>query len=174
MGLFFLRTRVRSAEPFSPYHRCYLFAGTSRTSFDKMSDAEGDAPAPVEPTGPMDMGTALQEVLKTAAIHDGLARGLNEAVRALDKRQAHLCVLAKNCNEGSYVKLIEALCAEHSIALLKVEDNKKLGEWSGLRKIDQEGKPRKVVGCSCVVIRDYGKEGQAHDVLTEHLKKLRS
>merc|ERR1719326_442457 len=110
----------------------------------------------------MDVGTALQEVLKTAAIHDGLARGLNEAVRALDKRQAHLCVLAKNCNEGSYVKLIEALCAEHSIALLKVEDNKKLGEWSGLCKIDQEGKPRKVVGCSCVVIRDYGKEGQAH------------
>merc|ERR1711993_196713 len=90
----------------------------------------------------------------------------------LDKRQAHLCVLAKNCNEGSYVKLIEALCAEHNIALLKVEDNKKLGEWSGLCKIDQEGKPRKVVGCSCVVIRDYGKEGQAHDVLTEHLKKL--
>jgi len=139
-----------------------------------MSDAEGDAPAPVEATGPMDVGTALQEVLKTAAIHDGLARGLNEAARALDKRQAHLCVLAKNCNEGSYVKLIEGLCAEHSIALLKVEDNKKLGEWSGLCKIDQEGKPRKVVGCSCVVIRDYGKEGQAHDVLTEHLKKLRS
>ncbi|KAJ8509675.1 hypothetical protein OPV22_000109 [Ensete ventricosum] len=28
---------------------------------------------------------------------------------------------------------------------------KTLGEWAGLRKIDSEGKARKVVGCSCVV-----------------------
>lgn len=36
---------------------------------------------------------------------------------------------------------------------LKVDDNKKLGEWVGLCKIDREGKPRKVVGCSCVVVK---------------------
>lgn len=35
----------------------------------------------------MDLNSALQEILKMALIHDGLARGLNEAVRALDKRQ---------------------------------------------------------------------------------------
>lgn len=35
----------------------------------------------------------------------------------------------------------------------KVDDNKKLGEWVGLCKIDREGKPRKVVGCSCVVVK---------------------
>ncbi|XP_039257366.1 small ribosomal subunit protein eS12-like [Styela clava] len=139
-----------------------------------MSDAEGDdvpqAPVKVESGGPMDLNSALQEVLKMALIHDGLARGLNEAVRALDKRQAHLCVLANNCDEPGYGKLIEALCSEHQINLIKVEDNKKLGEWAGLCKIDREGKPRKVVGCSCVVVRDYGKETQAHDVLLEHVK----
>lgn len=36
---------------------------------------------------------------------------------------------------------------------LQVDDNKKLGEWVGLCKIDREGKPRKVVGCSCVVVK---------------------
>uniref|UniRef100_A0A8C5ED25 40S ribosomal protein S12 n=1 Tax=Gouania willdenowi TaxID=441366 RepID=A0A8C5ED25_GOUWI len=101
----------------------------------------------------MDVNTALPEVLKTALIHDGLARGIREAAKALDKRQAHLCVLAANCDETMYVKLVEALCAEHQINLIKVDDNKKLGEWVGLCKIDREGKPRKVVGCSCVVVK---------------------
>ena len=35
-------------------------------------------------------------------------------------RQAHFCVLASNCDEANYVKLIEALCAEHNINLLRV------------------------------------------------------
>ena len=37
------------------------------------------------------------------------------------RRQAHLCVLANNCDEGTYVKLVEALCAEHQINLIKVK-----------------------------------------------------
>merc|ERR1712136_486582 len=67
----------------------------------------------------MDVMTALQEVLKLALTHDGLARGLHEAAKALDKRSAHLCVLADSCDEPMYVKLVEALCAEHQINLIK-------------------------------------------------------
>ncbi|XP_040095736.1 40S ribosomal protein S12-like [Oryx dammah] len=119
--------------------------------------------------GVMDVNTALQQVLKTALIHSDLACGNHEAAKALDKSQAHLCVLASNCDEPKYVKLVEALCAEHQINLIKV-DNKKLGEWVGLCKIDREGKPRKVVGCSCVVVKDYGKESQAKDVIEEYFK----
>ncbi|XP_054315310.1 small ribosomal subunit protein eS12-like [Pongo pygmaeus] len=120
--------------------------------------------------GVMDVNTALQEVLKTAIIHHDLARGIHEAAKALDKRQAHLCVLASNCDEPTmYVKLVEALCAEHQINPIKVDDEK-LGEWVGLCKIDREGKPRKVVGCSCVVVKDYGKESQAKDVFEEYFK----
>jgi len=139
-----------------------------------MSDAEGDDVEPTPVVGEMDINTALQEVLKTALVHDGLARGLHEAAKALDRRQAHLCVLANNCDEAMYVKLVEALCTEHNISLLKVDDNKKLGEWAGLCKIDKEGKARKVVSCSCVVVKDYGKEGQAHDVINQYLKSKRS
>merc|ERR1712018_389194 len=149
---------------------------TSRTSAPlKMSDAEGDVvpAAPADGGGSMDISTALQEVLKTALIHDGLARGLRECAKALDKRQALLCILANNCNEPMYKRLVEALCAEHGINLMKVEDNKKLGEWAGLCKIDKEGKARKIVGCSCVVVKDYGKETQAHDVLNEYFKSKR-
>ncbi|ELW72068.1 Membrane-associated guanylate kinase, WW and PDZ domain-containing protein 2, partial [Tupaia chinensis] len=116
----------------------------------------------------MDINTALQEMLKIALIHDGLARGICEAAKALDKRQAHLCVLASTCDEPMYVKLVEALCAEHQSNLIKVDDNKKL-ERVGFCKIDREGKPGKVVGCSCVV-KDYGKDSQAKDVIGEYFK----
>ncbi|XP_061051617.1 small ribosomal subunit protein eS12-like [Eubalaena glacialis] len=121
--------------------------------------------------GVMDVNTALQEVLKTALVQDGLARGIRKAAKALDKRQAHLCMLASNCDEPMYVKLVEALCAEHQINLSKADDNKELGEWVGLCKTDRQGKPCKVVGCSCVVVKDYGKESQAKDVIEEYFKR---
>ncbi|XP_038952596.1 small ribosomal subunit protein eS12-like [Rattus norvegicus] len=118
----------------------------------------------------MDVNTALQEVLKTVLLLDGLALGIRKAAKALDKRQGHLCVLASNCDEAVYVKLVAALCAEHQINLIKVDDNKKPGEWVGLCKIDREGKPRKVVGFSCTVVKDCGKDSQAKDVIEEYFK----
>ncbi|KAK4023088.1 40S ribosomal protein S12 [Daphnia magna] len=137
-----------------------------------MSDMEGGdvLSAPVA-GGPLDINTATQEVLKNAMIHDGLARGLHEAAKALDKRQALLCVLADNCSEPMYKKLVTALCQEHNIPLMKVDNNKKLGEWAGLCKIDKEGKARKVVGCSCVAVKDWGIETEATAVVLDYLKK---
>lgn len=70
-----------------------------------------------------------------------------------NSRQAVLAILAESCEEPQYKKLITALCNEHQIPLIRVDSNKKLGEWSGLCKIDKEGKPRKVCGCSVVVIK---------------------
>lgn len=75
---------------------------------------------------------ALKGVLKLALIHDGLARGLREASKALDRRQAHMCVLNEACEEEAYKKLVVALCSEHKIPLIKVPDGKQLGEWAGL------------------------------------------
>ena len=140
-----------------------------------MSDVEGDdAPAVAAPAGAaMDLNTGIQEVLKQALISDGLARGLHETTKALDKRQALLCILAENCDEDSYKKLIQALCMEHDIPLIKVDSNQKLGEWAGLCKIDQEGKARKVVRCSSVVVRDWGKETQAKDVVMDFVNSKR-
>jgi len=135
-----------------------------------MSDTEKEPVAVAVPEGHLDINSALKEVLKTSLIHHGLSRGLHEALKALDKREALLCVLSSKCDEPQYSKLIEALCKEHNIPLMKVEDKVQLGEWAGLCKIDKEGKAVKVVGCTCVVVRDYGKETPAHDFLHDHLK----
>eukprot|EP01112_Ceratiomyxa_fruticulosa_P009028 TRINITY_DN234_c0_g1_i1.p1 TRINITY_DN234_c0_g1~~TRINITY_DN234_c0_g1_i1.p1 ORF type:complete len:142 (+),score=34.31 TRINITY_DN234_c0_g1_i1:230-655(+) len=137
-----------------------------------MSEGEAAESAPAPTTeGPMDVFTALKEVLKKALIHDGLARGLHEAAKVLDKRsQARLCVLAANCTEPAYVRLVEALCAEHKINLIKVPDNKQLGEWVGLCKFDKEAKARKIVGCSCVVVKDFGERSAALNIVLDYFK----
>ena len=118
--------------------------------------------------GVMVVNIALQEVLKTALIHDGLARGIREAAKALDKHQAHLCVLASNCDEPMYVNLVEALCAEHQINLIKVDDNKKLGERVGLCKTDREN-PVKWLAAAVWWSRTMA-ESQAKDVIEEYFK----
>ena len=104
-------------------------------------------------------------------MHDGLARGLRECAKALDRREAHLCVLVDTCTEAEYIKLIEALCADNNINLIKVSDAKILGTWAGLCKIDREGNARKVVGCSCVVVKNYGVESEGMNVLLDYFKK---
>ncbi|KIY00225.1 40S ribosomal protein S12 [Fonsecaea multimorphosa CBS 102226] len=112
----------------------------------------------------------LTGVLKLALIHDGLARGLREASKALDRRQAHMCVLNEACEEEAYKKLVIALCSEHKIPLIKVPDGKMLGEWAGLCVLDREGNARKVVNCSCVVVRDWGEESQERSVLLNYFQ----
>ncbi|KAL9713176.1 40S ribosomal protein S12 [Leucoagaricus gongylophorus] len=148
-----------------------------------MSDAGDDIPvdaapevevtaevATEAPKGKLTVEEALQQVLKNALVHDGLARGLRECAKALDQRKAHLCVLVETCTEAEYIKLIEALCSEHGTNLIKVGDAKVLGTWAGLCKIDREGNPRKIVGCSCVVVKDFGTDSEALHVLLDYFK----
>ncbi|KAF8324550.1 uncharacterized protein EI90DRAFT_3000448 [Cantharellus anzutake] len=142
-----------------------------------MSDAGDDVNPPIEvevpaeaPKGKLSVEDALKMVLKNALLHDGLARGLRECAKALDRRQAHLCVLVETCTEAEYIKLIEALCAEHKINLIKVGDAKVLGTWAGLCKIDREGNPRKIVRTSCVVVTDYGAESEGMHVLLDYFR----
>ncbi|XP_010537878.1 PREDICTED: 40S ribosomal protein S12-1-like [Tarenaya hassleriana] len=118
----------------------------------------------------MDLMTALELTLRKARAHGGLTRGLHECAKLIEKRVAQLCVLAESCDQPDYVKLVKALCADHNINLLTVPDAKTLGEWAGLCKIDSEGKARKVVGCSCVVVKDYGEETTALNVVRKHLE----
>ena len=98
-----------------------------------------------EPVKEMDTMSALKEVLKISLVKNGLRRGLHESTKALDRGIGQLCILAENCSEPAYKKLIEALCNEHGVPIMKVEDQMELGEWAGLCKIDAEGNATKVV-----------------------------
>ncbi|ODQ64570.1 hypothetical protein NADFUDRAFT_83529 [Nadsonia fulvescens var. elongata DSM 6958] len=139
---------------------------------DSVAPAEVEVPA-AAPVGQISIEDALKTVLKNALINDGLARGLREASKALSSRQAHMCILVDSVTEASYIKLVEALCAEpeNKIPLIKVSDAKKLGEWAGLCQLDREGNARKVVGCGCVVVKDWGVDSEERNVLLEHFSQ---
>ena len=59
---------------------------------------------------------------------------------------------------------------EKLVCVVKVEDNKTLGEWAGLARFNAEGKAVKVVGCSCVVVRSWGEETEARQYILDHVK----
>uniref|UniRef100_A0A8D0BKN4 40S ribosomal protein S12 n=1 Tax=Salvator merianae TaxID=96440 RepID=A0A8D0BKN4_SALMN len=120
--------------------------------------------------GGTDANIALLQILKTTLIYDGLAHGIHEADKTLDKHQAHLCVFVSNCDEPMYVELVEALCTEHQNKLIEVDDNKKLSEQIGLCKIDREGKPSKVMGCTKDIINWALMSRQAW-IIGEHYEK---
>merc|ERR1712216_1026047 len=106
----------------------------------------------------MDLMTALQQVLKKSLACHSLSRGLHEVCRSIEKGEAQLVVLAQDCDNGDYVKLVEGLCKEKSVSLLKVPKKEMLGEWCGLCKIDEEGEPTKVLNSSRAAVIDYGEE----------------
>ncbi|KAK1971568.1 40S ribosomal protein-like protein S12 [Colletotrichum sublineola] len=158
----------------------HIFWGDNRHTTSLGSDVEeNNAPEVAEEVevsadagskGQMSVLDALKGVLKLALMHDGLARGLREASKALDRRQAHMCVLNEACEEEAYKKLVIALCSEHKIPLIKVPDGKQLGEWAGLCVLDREGNARKVVNCSCVVVKDWGEESQERSILLNYFQ----
>jgi small subunit ribosomal protein S12e len=124
-----------------------------------------------EDESPMNVLDALKEVLKKALIHDGLRKGLRECVKALDCRAARICVLAKDCENEDYKKLIRALCAETEVSILMIDSGKDLGAMCGLAKLDEEGNIKKTVRTSCAVITEFGGETRALSVLLDYLQK---
>lgn len=129
--------------------------------------------APAEMTQEM----ALQAVLKTSLVHDGLRRGLHECAKALDCKDAKLCCLAKDCDNDEYTRLVQALCDEpdksgKKVPIILVDEGTKLGQWVGLAKLNEDGEVRRVRKCSCAVITDFGEDTHALSVVMDYVKSL--
>merc|ERR1711907_866302 len=106
---------------------------------------------------------ALREVISKAIIHDGVSRGIREAIRAIEQGSAQLCILAAACDESSYYKIVESLCQEHNVNTILVKEASDLGEWVGLGRTALNGKKKggqtaKIGCCHCAVITDFGEQ----------------
>lgn len=121
-----------------------------------------------------ELDNALQKVCKAAFCEDNLARGINESARAIEDEyeggaKAVLCLLADNCEDANYKKLVGALCKTYSIPLQTVDDKKKLAIYSGLCRYDENNEPKKIRKCSTLVIKRWPKtEEAACNVVRQH------
>ena len=126
--------------------------------------------APVEDAVPANGEEALKIVIKKALEVNGVIRGLSEVARALDRRTAALCILADDCEDPSYKTLIQALCKQNHIDIITIGERVKLAEWAGLAKYDKAGNLKKTFKCSSIVIKDFGEQSKALEMLMEQLK----
>jgi len=120
----------------------------------------------------LDLESAVKRVVKAASFRDNLAKGLHEVCKAIDNaKKPVLCLLADNCDEPQYKKLVEALCKENDVPIIRVPEGKQIGEWIGLCKYDTMMNPRKVRRCSSCVLKDFAVEDDAANLVRDAITK---
>ncbi|CAK93829.1 unnamed protein product (macronuclear) [Paramecium tetraurelia] len=96
--------------------------------------------------------TTLKRVVQTS-LHRGLL-----AEGTIESKQAKFVVLADDCTEDTYKKLIVALAKQFQIPVWKVEKGALLGEWIGISKFLTKTKKIKSRKCSSVALKDFAIE----------------
>merc|ERR1712060_110135 len=129
-----------------------------------MSDNEevpvgADVPEVEEEAKVDNINVAIKSVIKKSQVNDGLVKGLNEVLKALDRKQALIAVLATDMAKAGNIPLIE------------VDSRMDLGEWLGLCQYDKDGSAKKVKGTSSVAIKAYGEETEALSFVLNYIKE---
>merc|ERR1711865_1012196 len=140
-------------------------------TIEQEADIEPVAAAPVEEQKIDTIKDAIKNVIKKSLAAEGLVRGLNQVGKALDRKDAYLCILAEDCDDPKYKKLISALAKQNKIPLIEIDSRTDLGMWLGQCKYDKEGVPRKTKGASSCAIKDYGETSDALSFLEQYIKE---
>jgi small subunit ribosomal protein S12e len=120
----------------------------------------------------LDLPSAIQRVIKAASHRDAIAKGLHEVCKAIDNaKKPVFCILAENCDEPQYKKLVEVLCKENGVPLVRVSDSRQIGEWIGLCKYDAMMNPRKVRKCGSCVLQEFAEEDDAASLVKNTIMK---
>ena len=59
-------------------------------------------------------GISIEHIPELSIVLLGLVKGLNEVCKCLDRKQAILCVLADDCDDPKYKKLVTVSFSTHS------------------------------------------------------------
>jgi small subunit ribosomal protein S12e len=109
-----------------------------------------------------DFDTALKRIIQTCDNDSLLAKGLHEVCKAIEnkdeKLKAKYVILAKNCSDANYVKIVKGLANRNKIPIIEIDEGETMGEFLGLCKYDKNKSVIKKRKCSSVAIRDFSHE----------------
>ena len=84
---------------------------------------------------------------------------MSKALESKDEKvKAKYVVLAKNCTEANYVKIVKGLAAQNKVPIFEIDEGETMGEWLGICKVDKNGSVTKKRKCSSVAIRDFSSD----------------
>lgn len=70
----------------------------------------------------VDFETALKRIVQTGDADSKLAKGIHEVAKSLESKdekvKARYVILAKNCTEANYVKIVKGLASQNKVLLL--------------------------------------------------------
>ena len=122
-----------------------------------MSEDHSDHEEMKEEPKELNKDSACEICIQTSNLVDGLVHGLNEVIKTIDRKQAQFVLLAEDCQEAKYKKLVSAFCKQNNVPLMDISERKQIGEWVGYYKLDTDGvTKRKIKGVSSLAIKDWG------------------
>jgi ribosomal protein L7Ae-like RNA K-turn-binding protein len=69
----------------------------------------------------VDFETALKRIIQTSSADSLLAKGIHEVAKSLESKdekvRAKFVILAKNCTEANYVKIVKGLAAQNKVSV---------------------------------------------------------
>ncbi len=69
----------------------------------------------------IDFETALKRIVQTSNSDSLLAKGIHEVCKSLESKdekvRAKYVILAKNCTEANYVKIVKGLAAQNKVTI---------------------------------------------------------
>ncbi len=107
---------------------------------------------------PKELVPQIIEMLSVAKDGGKIKKGVNEATKAIERKTAHLVVIAGDVTPEEVVVHLPMLCKEHSIPYVFVPTKKELGNAVGLE-----------VGTSAIAVENAG---PAAERLQDLIKKL--
>ncbi|MEM2874649.1 MAG: 50S ribosomal protein L7Ae [Candidatus Hadarchaeales archaeon] len=108
---------------------------------------------------PKDLAEKAYEAVERARSSGKLRRGVNEATKAIERKQAALVVIAEDVDPPEVVAHLPPLCDEKGIAYIYVPSKRELGAAAGIE-----------VGCSAVAI---SAPGEAEELVKEIVAKVK-
>ncbi|KAL7722981.1 40S ribosomal protein S12 [Entamoeba marina] len=94
----------------------------------------------------------VRDILYQARSQCILTKGIRQCLKVIEANKALFCFIASDNDNDKYTNLLNAICQEKGVKIVKIAEKMQLGEWTAQCKFNQEGEATKIAKCSCAVV----------------------